>query len=106
MPTKLTLGLVAGLALAGCTVSNQTPAPESAPPPPVVETSGDCGAERVQDRVGREYSDSLGASIQAESGAASLRVMRPGEAHTLEYRADRINVRLDERDTITDIGCG
>ncbi|QTF93227.1 I78 family peptidase inhibitor, partial [Halomonas sp. BM-2019] len=79
---------------------------EPAPPPPRVEASGECGAGRVQDRVGREYSESLGESIRDESGAASVRVIRPGEAVTLDYRADRLNVRLDDDDIIAEIGCG
>lgn len=107
MPLKLfTTVVAAGLLLAGCAGLSSTPPHEPAPPPPRVETSAACGAERVQDRVGREYSEALGESIQRESRAASLRVIRPGQAVTLDYRSDRINVRLDEDDVITEIGCG
>jgi hypothetical protein len=42
----------------------------------------------------------------AESGAAAMRVMHPGQAYTLEYRADRLSIRLDEDGVITTIGCG
>lgn len=60
----------------------------------------------MQDRVGRRYDEALGESIQRESGAATLRVIRPGHAYTMEFRGDRINVHIDDSDTITDIGCG
>ncbi|MFY0991756.1 I78 family peptidase inhibitor [Halomonas sp. C05BenzN] len=80
---------------------------EPAPEPPRVSEGGDaCGARHVQDRVGRQYDETLGQSIHEESGAGAFRVLRPGEAHTLEYRADRLNVRLDEDGVITAIGCG
>ncbi|MBE0488767.1 MAG: hypothetical protein IBX53_06780 [Halomonas sp.] len=82
------------------------PPHESAPPPPRVEARGECGAAQVQDRVGRDYSEALGEAIRAESGAARMRVIRPGEAVTLDYRPDRLNVRLDENDVISEIGCG
>ena len=106
MPFKALFPAMAGLLLAGCAGVSSPPAHESAPPPPRVETQADCGAERVQDRVGREYSEALEASIRQQSGAASLRVIRPGEAVTLDYRADRLNVRLDDDDVISEIGCG
>jgi len=35
-----------------------------------------------------------------------MRVIRPGDAVTLDYRPDRLNVRLDDDDVISEIGCG
>lgn len=99
--------LVAALLLSACTGTPQPMPAEEAPPPPSITDADDaCGARTVQDRVGREYTGALGEAIAEESGAATIRVMRPGEAHTLEYRGDRLNVRLDEDGVITDIGCG
>lgn len=107
MPLTVIVPALVGLLLAGCTGMGAAPAaPDQAPPPPRVEASGECGAERVQDRVGRQYSEELGESIRTESEAATMRVIRPGEAVTLDYRADRLNVRLDEDDRISEIGCG
>ncbi|PMR72136.1 hypothetical protein C1H69_22315 [Billgrantia endophytica] len=80
---------------------------EPAPEPPRVSEEGDtCGASRVQDRVGRQFDEALGESMREQSGAGTIRVMRPGHAYTLEYRADRLNVRVDDNEVITDIGCG
>ncbi len=106
MPFKLLTPAIAGLLLVGCAGMSSPPPHESAPPPPRVEASGECGAARVQDRVGRDYSEALGQSIRDESGAAAMRVIRPGEAVTLDYRPDRLNVRLDDDDVISEIGCG
>ncbi len=106
MPFKLLPIAYAALVLAGCTGMGASPPRESAPLPPSVEANLRCGAEHVQDRVGRQYDEALGEAIHAESGAAAMRVIRPGQAVTLDYRADRLNVRLDEEDVITEIDCG
>ncbi|WP_240455535.1 I78 family peptidase inhibitor [Halomonas faecis] len=101
----VTLG--AGLLVSACTMIASPPPPDPAPNPPRSDETDDrCGAGRVQDRVGRTYSESLGQTLLQESGAGALRVMRPGYAYTLEYRADRLNVRVDEAGVITAIGCG
>ncbi|MBF8222937.1 I78 family peptidase inhibitor [Halomonas sp. 328] len=80
---------------------------EPAPPPPrVTEGEDACGARHVQDRVGRHYDESLSNAIHSESGARQVRVMRPGHAYTMDYLHDRLNIRLDERERITDLFCG
>ncbi len=110
MPIALKPWLVsAGLSLVtACSATNEPAVPrEPAPKPPrVTEGEDACGAGRVQDRLGRHFDAALGASLREASGADALRLMRPGEAHTLDYRAERLNVRLDERDRITDLECG
>ncbi|SDK09808.1 I78 family peptidase inhibitor [Billgrantia gudaonensis] len=103
----VTLG--ATLMVSACAMTESPPPRDSGPysPPSRGDDAEDrCGAGRVQDRVGLTYSESLGQALLQESGAGTLRVMRPGHAYTLEYRADRLNVRVDEAETITDIGCG
>lgn len=102
---------VASLSLmTACSAMNETSVRrEPAPEPPRVTSGEDedtCGAGRVQDRVGRDFDEALGTSLREESGAEMLRVMRPGEAYTLDYRAERLNVRLDENGTITALDCG
>lgn len=99
----------AGLSLiTACSATTEPTVPrEPAPKPPRVTDGEDaCGAARVQDRVGRHFDAALGASLREASGADVLRVMRPGEAHTLDYRAERLNVRLDEQDRIIALECG
>ncbi|PRY72419.1 I78 family peptidase inhibitor [Halomonas ventosae] len=101
--------VAAGLSLiTACSATNEAvvrhePAPK---PPRVTDGEDACGAARVQDRVGRHFDAALGASLREASGAGALRVMRPGEAHTLDYRAERLNVRLDEQDRIIALECG
>lgn len=103
--TRLSPVLI-GLLLAGCGGMNSTPSPDPAPPPPRVEAGGECSAGDAYSHVGRTYSEALDAALRAESGATAMRVIRPGDAVTLDHRPERLNVRLDEADTITALDCG
>ncbi|SEL57594.1 I78 family peptidase inhibitor [Halomonas daqiaonensis] len=105
---KSSLTVVGFLLMTACSAANESAAPRaSAPEPPHVNEGDDaCGAARVQDRVGRDFDAAMGMALREESGAKTLRVMRPGEAHTLDYRTERLNVRLDDRDRISALECG
>ena len=106
MPPKALAPIVAALLLAGCAGGSTTSDPAPAPPPPEVSAGNDCDATSLKDRLGQRFTATLGETLQAESGAATLRVLHPGTVATLDYRQDRLNVRLDERDIITAIDCG
>lgn len=99
--------LAVAFSLAACASAQPTAPRDPAPEPPSVTQRGDtCGARSVQDRVGRQYDESLRASIEEESGAAVVRVLRPGDMATMDHRPDRLNIRLDDSDRIDHIGCG
>ena len=38
--------------------------------------------------------------------AAEIRIMEPGKAYTMDYRSERLNIKVDEQRMITDITCG
>ncbi|CAM3601133.1 I78 family peptidase inhibitor [Halomonas lysinitropha] len=94
--------------MTACSATNESTVPrDPAPEPPRVSEGDDaCGAGRVQGWVGKPFDTESGGTLRKESGAEALRVMRPGEAYTLDYRAERLNVRLDERGRITALECG
>ncbi|MBD3895538.1 hypothetical protein IEI94_06705 [Halomonas sp. ML-15] len=100
--------LATSLALAACTTAGPSSVPrDPAPEPPSVTQRGDtCGARSVQDRVGRDFDEMLRSAIEEESGAAVVRVLRPGDAATMDHRPDRLNIRLDDDDRIEQITCG
>lgn len=56
--------------------------------------------------IGQVLSDELEADIIATAGVSSARVERPGEFHTTEYNPDRVRIRVDETNTITDVLIG
>lgn len=78
--------LAAGLA--ACTM---------APPDP---SAPSCGADGYQSLVG--------SPLAAVSLPADLpqRVIRPGEIVTMEYRADRLTIEVNDNGTITGVRCG
>lgn len=60
-----------------------------------------CGAADLQHLVGTPAS---GAEEVAAPG--SVRMIRPGDAVTMDYRADRLNFELDAEDRIDRVYCG
>lgn len=91
--------LAAGLLMGCATVS---PEEEQVPE----HGAGRCEAAPVQDLIGRERSEALGAEALRRSGAATLRWIPPGTAVTMDYRADRLNIELDDRNRATGLRCG
>ena len=59
-----------------------------------------CGAEELQSFVGEPV------TALSDSVVADARVIRPGDAVTMDYRPDRLNVYLDADDVIERIVCG
>lgn len=113
MPSTLLKRLpLLGVALmvAACSAGpQQSITRDEAPPPPRVNDgpgADRCGAEPVQDRIGRPFSEALRNAIAEESGAERLRVLRPGDMATMDHRPDRLNVHLDDDDVIVRIECG
>ena len=85
------------LALAACA---------SQPATDVVASGGTCNADPAQSHVGKPASD---ANVQAAfkaSGAKTMRSIKPGQAVTMDYREDRVNVYQDASGNIERIGCG
>jgi hypothetical protein len=96
------LGAVTALfLLAACATQASSP-----PPPPGDGASGACNVEPAQSGVGQPYADALGAELQAKAGAKVLRVIRPGQAVTMDFRDDRLNVELDAAGKVKRVSCG
>ncbi len=56
--------------------------------------------------VGQTIVGDTGEQILRKSGAARLRWGPPDSVWTMDYRADRVNVRYDRAMVITDVTCG
>lgn len=87
----LTLGLAACAAMG----------PETSAPAP----ADACGATRVAALVGRAWNEVM-TDLLERSGAEQFRLIRPGEAVTMDHRRERLNVYLDERERIVRFTCG
>jgi hypothetical protein len=66
-----------------------------------------CNAAAAQSFVGKEATEATVADAQRAAGAkGDVRVIKPGQAVTMDYRADRLNVEVDARNAIARITCG
>ena len=99
---RKTIALLAILG-AGCS----TVAAENSQPPVHGETPGyECKSEGLDTFVGREPTAEIGSEILATAGAKVLRWLVPGQMVTMEFRGDRVNVKLDAQDRIEAVTCG
>lgn len=67
---------------------------------------GACVPDAVQEWRGRRFTAALERTLLEKSGAATLRLVRPGEAVTMDYQTDRLTVELDEDGVIRALRCG
>jgi len=67
---------------------------------------GKCDATRVQNFVGALAIADVGATLLKRSGARTLRWLAPGSMATMDYRQDRLNLRIDGRNFVTALDCG
>jgi hypothetical protein len=96
---SLSLASAAVLGLAACA----TPPPVSPAPAPGTLA---CVAEAGAWAVGKPVSDDLVAQVISDTHSKTARVIRPGQAVTMDFRGDRVNVMLDMNDKVDRVTCG
>ncbi len=72
---------------------------EGTPPAPV------CDASPVQGLVGQPADEATVEQAREDAHAERVRVLRPGQAVTLEFDGARLNVEVDESNTIVALRC-
>jgi hypothetical protein len=85
--------------LSGC---SSQPAVQPAPE----EITGDCTVEQVQGLLGQTASAELIEQLQRQANAKTLRVLAPGDAATMDYNPQRLNIDIDESEVIIRLTCG
>lgn len=79
-------------------------APAEPAPMPAPRT---CNADAAKaGAIGQTADAATVERARVAAGGTSVRVLKPGQAITKEYRDGRVNVRVDERNVIVEIGCG
>ncbi|MCR6664069.1 MAG: I78 family peptidase inhibitor [Luteimonas sp.] len=113
LATLLTLGVAAcsrddADTAAAPALPDATEAPATEPvttdAPP--EMAGECNADAVQSFVGQEATQDAIERARVESGAATVRALKPGDAGTMDFRPDRLDIALDENSIIQTLHCG
>jgi len=99
--TLIPLGtaVAAVLGLAAC-------ATPSAPPVPPAAGDLQCVAESGAWAVGSDVTADMVAKIRNDTHSRTVRVLRPGQPATMDFRGDRVNVMLDANDKVERVTCG
>ena len=95
--------LVATTLMAGC--STDKPSDSSATPAAEAGQSG-CNAAAAGFAMGQKATPELVEQARAKAGARNVRLLKPDDMVTLEYRSDRLNLNADDNAVITRINCG
>jgi hypothetical protein len=90
--------LPAVFALAACASQPAADATTASP--------GLCNADAAQSHVGKPATDANIEAAFKASGAKTMRSIKPGQAVTMDYREDRLNVHQDASGNIERISCG
>ena len=65
-----------------------------------------CDAAKAQAIVGGAGTQAAGARALQLSGARTIRWIRPGDAVTMDFRTDRLNIHLDAKGRVQRVNCG
>ena len=65
-----------------------------------------CSTTNLGGLVGQEATQRLGTEAMRLSNSRTIRWIRPGDAVTMDYRLDRLNVMLDSVNLVTGFNCG
>jgi hypothetical protein len=101
-PTMRILSSVPLLAILSCAACASTPSD----PPAGTESPGECRAEPAQQYIGRKADTQIVDAAKRASTSQQVRVIGPDDAVTLDYRTDRLDIRVDADRTIVAITCG
>ena len=76
------------------------------PPPGGPPPTGMCNAQGAIGAIGRAPTPDVVERARIDSGSTSVRVIRPGDAVTMDFRGDRLNLNVNARDAIEGVKCG
>lgn len=95
---------VLACSLAACTQEPVRPAPPPPPSPPQAAVD-ECGAGKLAAYLSQPATDDVLAKLRHDAGHDKIRVIRPGQPVTMDYRPDRLNVEVGEDGRITKLHC-
>lgn len=108
MKNAFLLALTSAGFLAAC--AGPAPAPEPAAATPAAAVAAPpparCQAEGARFAVGQPVTPQLEAAARFRGTADSVRVLKPGQAVTMEINEGRLNLDVDTRGRVTDVRCG
>lgn len=73
---------------------------------PSAQQAGECNAEQIRGVLGQTATTARIKQAQRQANAKVLRVLAPGDAATLDYNPQRLNIDIDESEVIIRLTCG
>jgi len=73
---------------------------------PAFPESTRCREENARSAIGEHYSDERAERARQAAGARAVRRVQTGEPDTMELRADRLNLEVDQSGIIRAVRCG
>ena len=93
-------------ALAGCAAGTQNTDQGSSSQTATSSGNGQtCNADPVQTAIGQQATPELLETYRQQAGAKMARILRPRDVITMEYNPQRLNLRVDEQDTVISVNC-
>ena len=65
-----------------------------------------CNADAARSIVGQVASSTIVDQARVAAGAETARTLKPGQAVTMEFNGNRLNLDVDANNTITNVRCG
>jgi hypothetical protein len=93
------ISLAALAATCGCAATDP-----AAPEPPTAP--GQCSAEAAQSLIGQPGTSALAVEALRRTHLRTVRWIWPGQAVTMDYRADRLDISLDADGKVARLTCG
>ena len=93
------LAAIVAVPLAACA---QMPLVDETP----VMGAGQCNTSKLGDLIGKTATSAVVADAQQRSMSRTVRVIKPGMAVTMDYRTDRLNIDVTDRNVVTATRCG
>lgn len=104
MALKFILVGLATCTLVACTTP--APAPAGAGSAPAGPAANVCNAQGAQFAVGKTAGASVVEEARQRSGSYMARVLRPNQAVTMEFNAQRLNLDVNSAGVVTRVRCG
>lgn len=73
---------------------------------PTPALPGSCDATQVQWTVGKAIGEAETEQARKDAGAATVRVLKPGQPVTMEFNGTRLNIEVDDKGVGVSARCG
>jgi len=101
--TRIVLPIVAALGLSLCACATTPNANTGGPLPP---SAMQCDASGASWAIGQSPTTDIVERVRVDTHSRIARVLRPGQMVTMEFSAERVNIRVNERAAIIGVTCG